>query len=108
MAARFAPVTTDWYGNPICTTYQHDSSGLMLFGSDGKPLIQAVGLMHGAAKLIDLNHLICGPTTCQPIVGNVTVYRDTHHLTETYVETLRPYVEQQLLATRAFTDRHWA
>ena len=72
------------------------------------PLIQAVGLMHGAAKLIDLNHLICGPTTCQPIVGNVTVYRDTHHLTETYVETLRPYVEQQLLATRAFTGRHWA
>ena len=37
------PVTTDWYGNPICTTYQHDSTGLMLFGTDGKPLIQAAG-----------------------------------------------------------------
>ena len=34
------PVTTDWYGNPLCTTYQHDGSGLMLFGTDGKPLIQ--------------------------------------------------------------------
>ena len=38
-----APVTTDWYGNPICTTYQHDGTGLMLFGTDGKPLIQTVG-----------------------------------------------------------------
>jgi hypothetical protein len=36
-------VTTDWYGNPICTTYQHDPSGLMIFGSDGKPAIQTVG-----------------------------------------------------------------
>ena len=36
-------VTTDWYGNPICTTYQHDGTGLMLFGTDGKPLIQTVG-----------------------------------------------------------------
>jgi len=37
------PVTTDWYGNPLCTMYQHDGSGLMLFGSDGKPLVQTVG-----------------------------------------------------------------
>ena len=36
-------VLDDWYGNPICTTYQHDSSGLMLFGADGKPLIAQVG-----------------------------------------------------------------
>ena len=37
------PVTTDWYGNPICTTYQHDANGIMLFGTDGKPVIQTVG-----------------------------------------------------------------
>ncbi|MFN8486061.1 MAG: SdrD B-like domain-containing protein [Caldilineaceae bacterium] len=37
------PVTTDWYGNPICTKYQHDVNGLMIFGTDGKPLIQTVG-----------------------------------------------------------------
>ncbi len=37
------PVTTDWYGNPICTTYRHDASGIMLFDADGHPLIQQVG-----------------------------------------------------------------
>ena len=37
------PVTDDWYGNPICTTYQHDGAGLMLFGVDGKPLVQTIG-----------------------------------------------------------------
>ncbi len=26
------PVTTDWYGNPICTVYAHDTDGLMIFG----------------------------------------------------------------------------
>ena len=36
-------VTTDWYGNPICTTYQHDAGGLLIFGTDGKPLILQVG-----------------------------------------------------------------
>ena len=37
------PVTTDWYNNPLCTTYQHDVSGLMLFGTDGRPLIETIG-----------------------------------------------------------------
>jgi len=37
-------VTTDWYGNPLCTTYQHDANGLMLFDqTTGKPLILQVG-----------------------------------------------------------------
>lgn len=37
------PVTTDWFGNPLCTTYQHDSHGLMLYGTDGKPVVQQIG-----------------------------------------------------------------
>jgi IPT/TIG domain len=36
-------VTTDWYGNPLCTTYQHDGDGLMLIDADGKPLIDHIG-----------------------------------------------------------------
>lgn len=37
------PVTTDWFGNPICTKYQHDADGLMLFDANGKPLVQTAG-----------------------------------------------------------------
>jgi SGNH domain (fused to AT3 domains) len=49
-----------------------------------------------AASLVDMNSLICGSKTCSPIVGNVLVYRDTHHLTATYVRTMTPYLEEKL------------
>ncbi len=36
-------VTVDWFGNPLCTVYQHDANGLMMFDANGKPLIQTIG-----------------------------------------------------------------
>jgi peptidoglycan/LPS O-acetylase OafA/YrhL len=74
---------------------------------EDSPLQQAVAQAGSFASLVDMDHLICAPTTCDPIVGNVVVYRDTHHLTETYIRTLRPYLFRRLLATGAFTGRHW-
>jgi hypothetical protein len=49
-----------------------------------------------AAFLVNMNSLICGPRSCSPIVGNVLVYRDEHHLTETYVRTTAPYLDAKL------------
>lgn len=40
--------------------------------------------------VIDLNDLICPGTRCEPIIGDVLVYRDQHHLSDTYVRTLMP------------------
>jgi peptidoglycan/LPS O-acetylase OafA/YrhL len=37
---------------------------------------------------VDLNEFICEPSYCPPIVGNVLVYRDQHHLTATYSRTM--------------------
>jgi peptidoglycan/LPS O-acetylase OafA/YrhL len=50
----------------------------------------------GSVPLIDLNSLLCGPATCPPVIGNVLVYQDDHHLTSTYTLTAAPYLEQQL------------
>ena len=33
------PVSTDYYGNALCTFYLHDAAGRMRFGTDGKPLV---------------------------------------------------------------------
>jgi hypothetical protein len=63
------------------------------------PLVQAAAKMSGDVDLIDMDDLICA-RECQPIVGNVEVYRDTHHLTLTYTRTLLPYLRARLLATR--------
>ncbi|HEY1486613.1 MAG TPA: acyltransferase family protein, partial [Micromonosporaceae bacterium] len=64
----------------------------------GTPLVRAVAKMHGQVDLIDMDDLICG-TRCHPVVGNVEVYRDQHHLTLTYSLTMRPYLQQRLLET---------
>ncbi|HZZ97315.1 MAG TPA: acyltransferase family protein [Jatrophihabitantaceae bacterium] len=63
------------------------------------PLVQAAAQMNGEVDLIDMDDLICA-RECNPIVGNVEVYRDEHHLTLTYAETLLPYLRTRLLATR--------
>jgi hypothetical protein len=55
-----------------------------------------------SATVLDLNPLICTSKLCPPVVGNVVVYRDTHHLTKTYTLSVTPYLERALLASKAF------
>ncbi|GAA2300722.1 acyltransferase family protein [Glycomyces scopariae] len=57
----------------------------------------ALAVPEGIVK-IDLTDYICGPETCPPVVGNVLVYRDDAHLTNTYAATLGPYLEAELAA----------
>jgi peptidoglycan/LPS O-acetylase OafA/YrhL len=66
-----------------------------------KPLQQAVRLVGRGSELVDMNSLICAPRTCAPVVGNVVVYLDAHHLTRTFTRTLEPYLETKLLASAA-------
>lgn len=51
----------------------------------------------GVHKL-DLTDYICGAAACEPVVGNILVYRDDAHLTNTYAATLAPYLESEMLA----------
>jgi len=62
------------------------------------PTVYATEAAKGAVPLIDMNSLICGPVSCPPVVGNVLVYQDDHHLTSTYAMTLAPYLEARLLS----------
>jgi hypothetical protein len=56
----------------------------------------------GTVPVIDMNDLICGPRECRPVVGNVLVFMDQHHLTPQYSQTLAPFLRQRLLATGLF------
>jgi len=49
------------------------------------------------ARLIDLTNLFCTADTCAAVVGGVVLYRDQGHLTDTYVSTLTPYLETELV-----------
>jgi SGNH domain (fused to AT3 domains) len=57
----------------------------------------AAHALNGEVPDINLNPLICPGTTCEPIIGNVLVYQDSHHLTSLYSSTLTPFLEQDLL-----------
>jgi peptidoglycan/LPS O-acetylase OafA/YrhL len=60
------------------------------------PVVVASQAMAGKVPVIDMNSLICAAQTCDPIVGNVLVYQDGHHLTATYAQTLTSYLATKL------------
>ncbi len=45
---------------------------------------------------LDLTDGVCTDDFCPAIVGNIMVYRDPHHLTQTYVRTLTAELQRQL------------
>jgi peptidoglycan/LPS O-acetylase OafA/YrhL len=57
----------------------------------------------GTVPVINMNSLICGPALCPAVVGNVLVYMDSHHLTQSYAETLAPYLRGKLTGVLAKT-----
>lgn len=60
------------------------------------PLVEAAQRFK-AAHLLDFNTHICPHGTCQPVTGNVLIWRDRHHLTATYSKTLAPLLNARLL-----------
>lgn len=49
------------------------------------------------AGFIDLNEWICPQETCAPVIGGAVVYRDSNHVTNTYILTLQDALEGALL-----------
>jgi hypothetical protein len=46
--------------------------------------------------VLNLNRYFCTDTTCPPVIGGVTVYFDSSHMTATYARTLAPYLKKGL------------
>jgi peptidoglycan/LPS O-acetylase OafA/YrhL len=61
------------------------------------PITVAAKLTGGKVGVVDANSLICGPAVCAPVVGNVLVYSDRHHLTWPYSRSTAPFLEPLLL-----------
>lgn len=45
----------------------------------------------------DMSMYFCIDDTCPPVIGNVLVYRDLHHLTTLYSETMAPALKEHIL-----------
>jgi peptidoglycan/LPS O-acetylase OafA/YrhL len=66
-----------------------------------EPISYAERAVGGTVPVIDMNSLICGPAACPAVVGNVLVYMDDHHLTQSYAQTLAPYLRGKLTGALA-------
>lgn len=57
---------------------------------------QSVSELVGGATYIDMTPWICTDEECPPIVDDVIVWRDTHHITATYALALAPALAERL------------
>lgn len=53
----------------------------------------------------DLSDYFCDDITCKPVIGNVVVFRDTHHLTAAFSKTLAYPLKEQLEAGFHWLDK---
>ena len=56
------------------------------------------------AAYVAVDDLVCGPTRCPVIVGNLLVYRDNSHLSTPYVQWVAPELTARLGAPWAAAE----
>ncbi|MCG2621568.1 acyltransferase [Arthrobacter sp. I2-34] len=67
-------------------------------GLDGQDLTREAAKLAPGARVVDLSDAFCGTKVCPMVIGNVLLYADKNHVTETYMQTLVPRLERKLLA----------
>ena len=60
------------------------------------PMVEAANRLPGEVTVVDLTHLFCDEADCLVVVGGIMVYRDAHHMTAAFAQTLAPYVARSL------------
>lgn len=93
-----------------CAALHIDQLTKCAFSRKAATATQGVAQMLAASQLhgvysVDLDDAICPDDPCAPAIGNVLIYRDTNHLTGTYVATLRPRLEPMLLQIPALAGK---
>jgi hypothetical protein len=68
---------------------------VMIPSDHGAEQIEAVAGLE-QTRMIDFNDAVCPADRCAPVIGNVLVYRDTSHVTGTYIRTLAPRLDAEL------------
>ena len=84
-------------GKDISSECGFSSQGLL---NDIDPSLEAYRGIPGVT-LMDINSSIITDGWVNPIVGNVVVYRDSHHITNLFAETLTPMIEDQMFGRKA-------
>jgi peptidoglycan/LPS O-acetylase OafA/YrhL len=60
-------------------------------------MVAASERVSGVVPVLDFAPLVCPEGVCRMVIGNVLVWRDPHHITKTYAETMAGAFEQALV-----------
>jgi peptidoglycan/LPS O-acetylase OafA/YrhL len=86
---------------PVCLSAHLDDvlacATLRAKALDPAYLAAELGVTQAAGvPMIDPTGLVCPSEPCPVVVGNILVYRDTHHMTAVYSAALAPYLAAEL------------
>ena len=78
-----------------CIAEGGDDCGMESRLEGENPAVAALGddVIH-----IDLTRAFCPDGYCEPVIGNILVYRDNHHLTNAYVLSLVGELDREMFA----------
>ena len=60
--------------------------------------VSAAAALEPRVDILNFNDQFCVAGTCPAVIGNVLVYRDKHHISDTYMHTLAPIFADRLLS----------
>jgi hypothetical protein len=63
-----------------------------------REMAESIGAMY-----YETSDLVCGAEKCPPVIGDMVVYMDNNHLTDTYAESLSPYLKMLVQAAISAT-----
>lgn len=86
---------------PTCLVEHPDEASRCAFPRDEAMVRAGIGQpelaeMKPGLPVLDLNDAVCPRTTCAPTLGGVVVWRDSNHLSATYVRSLQDRVAEQV------------
>lgn len=67
-------------------------------GFEANDYISAAAALEPRVDTLNFNDQFCVAGTCPAVIGNVLVYRDKHHISDTYMHTLAPVFADRLLS----------
>jgi len=59
--------------------------------------VEAAASMYPLMRQLSFNDVFCPNDSCPPVIGNVVVYRDKHHLTAAFAQSLAAVLEGRLV-----------
>lgn len=60
------------------------------------PQVPAANALDGTVHLLDMSDRFCAGGACSPVIGNVVVFRDSHHMTASYSRLLADELEDRI------------